>query len=336
MVTASTIGSQPRVHLAASGGGHLELLRRASSSLEGYDRTWLTTPGRAADDLCRRGERVLVLPPFDRRNLGGANFRVSVRLVRRERPETVITSGAGVVLVFCALSRARGARVLFVETMARVTDASQSGRLLSRLAHRTLVQWVEAQRELPGAVVCRPALLEALPAGPPARGEGVFVALGTHHQPFDRLLHAVEDAVGRGVLPRPVAGQAGASHPFRSDGLDLQPSRPPEEMRALLERADVVVAHAGAGIIASALQARKRPLVLPRLKRFGEHVDDHQLQLARKLDEMGLAVLVEGTILDRHVEAARRPLNPPAWPPSLPTVSEEIARFATGLAGAGR
>lgn len=336
MVTASTIGSRPRVHLAASGGGHLELLRRASPALDGHDRTWLTTPGRAADELRRRGERVLVLPPFDRRNVGGANLRVSAGLVRRERPATVVTSGAGVVLAFCALARATGARVLFAETMARVTDVSQSGRVLSRLAHRTLVQWADAQRVLPDAVVCRPALLEALPAGPPARGEGTFVALGTHHQPFDRLLHAVEDAVGRGVLPRPVAGQAGASHLFASDDLALEASRPPEQMRALLERADVVVAHAGAGVIAGALGAGKRPLVVPRLKRFDEHVDDHQLQLARKLDELGLAVLVEGPILPRHVEAARRPLDPPVWTPSLPTVTDEIARFATAAAGAGR
>lgn len=329
----------PRVHLAASGGGHLDLLRSAAGVLEAYERTWLTTPGRAADDLRSKGERVLALPPFDRRNVGGANLRASVGLVLRERPELVVTSGAGVVLAFCALARARGARVLFAETMARVDDISQSGRLLSRLAHRTLVQWAEARRVLPGAVVCRPAMLDGLPSGPVARGEGTFVALGTHHQRFDRLLSAVDDAVARGVLPQPVAGQTGASHPLAGahGDMDLRASRAPDEMRALIERADVVVAHAGSGILATALLAGKRPLVLPRRRRFDEHVDDHQEQLARKLDDLGLAVFVDGPILERHVDAARRPLEPPTWPSGLPTVAAEIVRFAaTGPAGGDR
>jgi UDP-N-acetylglucosamine--N-acetylmuramyl-(pentapeptide) pyrophosphoryl-undecaprenol N-acetylglucosamine transferase len=335
MVTASTDGPLPRVYLAASGGGHLDLLRSAAPVLEPYERTWLTTPGRAADDLRRHGERVLALPPFDRRNVGGANLRASMGLLLRERPKIVITSGAGVVLAFCAGARAQGARVLFAETMARVDDISQSGRLLARLAHRTLVQWADARRVVPDAVVCRPAMLEGLPSGPTARGEGTFVALGTHHQRFDRLLRAVDDAVARGVLPRPVCGQTGASEHFASahSDLDLKASRSPDEMRALIGRADVVVAHAGSGVLATALRAGKRPLVLPRLKRFDEHVDDHQEQLARKLDELGLAVLVDGPILDRHIESARRPLDPPAWPPGLPTVTEEIARFAGAATG---
>src|SRR4051794_8288539 len=255
---------QCAIHLAASGGGHLDLLRRVADPFPDWRRTWLTTPGRGAEQLREAGERVLELPPLDRRNRSPANLTRSLSLLAAERPRLVVTSGAGVVAAFVAGARLLGARVLFAETMARVSDGSVSGRLLSRIAHRTFVQWEEMRGVYPGAVVCRPALLDGLePAAAPARGEGTFVTLGTHHQPFDRLLRMTEDAAAAGILPRPVRGQVGASA-FTSalPDTDLRPWLAPAEMAARLRESAVVVTHGGAGVIASCLREGRRPLVL--------------------------------------------------------------------------
>jgi UDP-N-acetylglucosamine--N-acetylmuramyl-(pentapeptide) pyrophosphoryl-undecaprenol N-acetylglucosamine transferase len=326
-----TLDGPGHVHLAASGGGHLDLLRRVGPVFAGVRRTWVTTPGQGADDLRQAGERVLTLPPFDRRNRGAGNLRRAVGLVIRERPELVVTSGAGVVVAFCAAARLAGARVLFAETMARVCDSSLSGRILARLAGLTLVQWPEMRAVHPRAVVCRPALLDDVAAAPPGPGSGTFVALGTHHQPFDRLLALVDGAATAGVLPRPIRAQAGASAGFASALPDSELARwmAPGRIDALLRDSAVVVAHAGAGIVSSALRHGRRPIVLPRLTRYGEHVDDHQLQLAEKLAAMDLAIHARVPITLDAVEAARRPVEPPAWPPRMPSLADAL-RDAVG------
>jgi UDP-N-acetylglucosamine--N-acetylmuramyl-(pentapeptide) pyrophosphoryl-undecaprenol N-acetylglucosamine transferase len=321
---------QRAVHLVASGGGHLDLLRRVAGVFDGHPRIWLTTPGRGAEQLRAAGERVLELPPLDRRNRSPANLTRSLALLARERPRLVVTSGAGLVATFCTGARLAGARVLFAETMARVTDASLSGRVLSRVAHETLVQWEEMRAVYRGAVVCRPALLDGLEPAPPPEGEGTFVTLGTHHQRFDRLLRMVDEAAAAGILPRPVFGQVGASAGFASALADsqLRPWLAPEEMRARLRGAAVVVTHGGAGVIASSLREGRRPLVLARLGTLGEHVDDHQRQVTAKLAELGVAVALGDAIRPEHVAAARAPVVLPAWPAAMPSVGEALAAAA--------
>jgi UDP-N-acetylglucosamine--N-acetylmuramyl-(pentapeptide) pyrophosphoryl-undecaprenol N-acetylglucosamine transferase len=316
------------VHLAASGGGHLDLLRRMQPAFEDLTRTWLTTPGRGADQLRDAGERVLVLPPLDRRNRGLANLRTSLRMAFAERPRLVMTSGAGVVAAFCVAARLSGAKILFAETMARVTDSSLSGRLLSRLADTSLVQWEEMQSVHPRAVVCRPALLDGLVPNPSPLGHGTFVSVGTHHQPFDRLLRLVEDAATRGVLPRPVRAQIAASR-FRSSLPDFEtvPWIAPDRIRSEIRGAAIVVGHAGAGFVTSCLREGKRPLVLPRLGRHGEHVDDHQRQLVGKLSALRLLVPLEDSIDTEHVRAAQTPISLPDWPPETPKVVDAVRQF---------
>ena len=58
-----------------------------------------------------------------------------------------------------------------------------------------------------------------------------------------------------------------------------------------VRQADVVIAHAGVGSILMALACGKAPIVLPRLARHGEHIDDHQLDIARLLDQRRLVHL---------------------------------------------
>jgi UDP-N-acetylglucosamine transferase subunit ALG13 len=68
---------------------------------------------------------------------------------------------------------------------------------------------------------------------------------------------------------------------------------PFDELMNHIRAARVVVTHAGVGSILAVNSVGKRPIVVPRLRRFGEAVDDHQLSFARRLDRAGLIVLVE-------------------------------------------
>lgn len=280
--------------VATSHGGHLELLRDVADCFADLPHVWATPRSGQADDLARTGARVLELPDphRDPRSLA-ANVRAAAAILRRVRPDVVLSGGAGVAVPVALLARARGARVVHVETMARISDLSVTARALGRVAHAVLVQWPEQGLLLPRAQVCRPALLEGIPAarvGP--GGGGTFVSVGSHRSPFERLLRLAREGVASGVLPAPLVEQSAAGRFTRA------------EMEERVARADVVLCHGGSGIISLVLRSGRLPLVLPRRAEHGEHHDDHQVTMARKLALLGLVVPLEDVRLQAAAERA--------------------------------
>ena len=120
----------------------------------------------------------------------------------------------------------------------------------------------------------------------------IFVSVGTNEARFDRLLHAV-DGLGAG---EELVVQHGPS-PVRPAGATCVDYLSFEEMTEHLARARVAVLHAGVGSVLAALASGARPVVVPRLQRHGEAVDDHQVGFGRRLHEEELVVLVEDPAL---------------------------------------
>jgi GlcNAc-P-P-Und epimerase len=327
----------PVVHVATSSGGHINLLVAVRSAFDGYRRIWVVQPSPRADVLRDQGEEVHVLPEYDRHLLRAnmpANVRQALGLVITERPRVVVTSGAGITVPFCVLARIAGAKIIFVETTARVTGPSASGKALSRLASRAIVQWPEVAGSYPRSRLSRPALLDAIRQTVPPPGVGTFVGVGTHSQPFDRLLKMVDRAVGDGVLPKPVVAQGGPSR-YRPQHYELQAVLPPDEVDEAVQNARHVVCHAGSGLITSALRAGRKPLVLARLARHGEHFDDHQLQLLARLEGLDLVVGLKGAITPEHVGLSLSEVVAPetdGTPSVERALSEELERLTGGRA----
>jgi UDP-N-acetylglucosamine transferase subunit ALG13 len=116
----------------------------------------------------------------------------------------------------------------------------------------------------------------------------ILVATGASQFPFDRLLRAVSvPASGERVVV-----QHGCSS-VKPDGAECVDFLPMPDLAALVREARVVVTHAGVGSILLCLTNGRTPVVVPRLKRFGETVDDHQLSSARRFAAAGLVTLVE-------------------------------------------
>ncbi|MEZ5098349.1 MAG: glycosyltransferase [Thermoleophilia bacterium] len=115
----------------------------------------------------------------------------------------------------------------------------------------------------------------------------IFVTVGTA-EPFDRLLAALEPLPGDEEL----LVQYGSStvRPTRATLVDYLPYA---DLADAVRRARAVVTHGGVGSVLTALTLGRRPVVVPRLRRFGEAVDDHQLEFARRLEQRGLVDLVE-------------------------------------------
>lgn len=111
----------------------------------------------------------------------------------------------------------------------------------------------------------------------------IFVTVGTQ-LPFDRLLNAVDDWA-RANPSQEIVAQTGVSN-VTSPRVEALPFVDTARFRALVERADVLVAHAGMGSILTAIELGKPVVVMPRRAALGEHRNDHQLATAEKLGHL--------------------------------------------------
>ena len=127
-----------------------------------------------------------------------------------------------------------------------------------------------------------------------------FVTVGNAQQPFDRLLMEVARALGS--LPEPVVVQCGHTR-FSSDACEVVDFLNPAAYQAQIQRAQLLIMHAGAGSVLHALKAGRFPILVPRLHRHGEHVNDHQVAFARQLEQAGRALVVEDIAQLRSVVA---------------------------------
>ena len=118
----------------------------------------------------------------------------------------------------------------------------------------------------------------------------ILVLLGTHEQPFERAIDLVLGA----RLDDDLIIQHGHTHPrHESERVVWREFAPYEEIMELCESASAIVCHAGVGTIMTALAAGTTPVVIPRLAVHGEHVDDHQLQIARAFGSEGRVIVLE-------------------------------------------
>lgn len=317
--------TRPRLFLASSSGGHIDLLLRLRPIFADFERIWVTQPSDRSAELTRSGERVIVLPEYSRNPVASrvhVSLWRSLRTVMRDRPSNVVTTGSGLVVPFCTMARAAGARLLFIETAARVCSASRSGLVLSRLAHHTFVQWSSMRAVYRGAELGRPSILDRVcPAERPPAGTGTFVGVGTMTYPFDRLLHIVDEAAGSGLLPRPVFAQTGVSQ-YVPRHFESQPWLTPEEVDARIAAARLVVTHGGTGLMSTALSHGRRPLVLTRQGALREHFDDHQFQLVGELARMSLVVPIADHITSDDLANADRALVSPSGLEEVPRLEE--------------
>lgn len=135
--------------LVSSPGGHLaDLLLLAEAFPSEWQRVWaLNDPS----PLLPRGERLHVVTHAERDARQLLNLVEFVRLVRAERPDAILTTGASPAVPAALAGKLFGVPTVYVEPLSSVTRLSLTGRLMRRLANVFYVQWDELAREFPGA-----------------------------------------------------------------------------------------------------------------------------------------------------------------------------------------
>ncbi len=112
----------------------------------------------------------------------------------------------------------------------------------------------------------------------------IYVTVGTHEQPFNRLIRCVDELKGNGTIDEEVVIQSGFSD------YDIKNCRHKDlfnnsDMLANYKTARMIIMHGGPSSMIQALQEGKVPIVVPRQKSFGEHVNDHQLEFGRAVSK---------------------------------------------------
>ena len=136
--------TQKRVQLllACSAGGHLLQLLALRAAWGEYSRLWITDDKSDARSLLQDEPVEFAYGPPNRHPANVLrNLIMAWRVVRRHRPRVVITTGAGTAVPFALIARLHGARVVYVESITRMTSPSVSCRLIAPFADRVYVQW---------------------------------------------------------------------------------------------------------------------------------------------------------------------------------------------------
>ncbi|HEL1563404.1 TPA: multidrug MFS transporter [Streptococcus suis] len=125
----------------------------------------------------------------------------------------------------------------------------------------------------------------------------IFVTVGTHEQPFDRLLKAVDYLVEKGVITEEVFIQTGYST-YIPKNCKWSKLLSFDKMNELMEKADIIITHGGPATFMSAIAKGKKPIVVPRLEKYGEHVNDHQLDFSKQVRDRYKSIIVVEEVVD--------------------------------------
>ena len=121
----------------------------------------------------------------------------------------------------------------------------------------------------------------------------IFVTVGTHEQPFDRLVKKVDDLKKNGVIKEEVFIQTGFST-YEPKFCQWSKLIPYQQMVKNVAEARIVITHGGPASFIMPLQIGKIPVVVPRQHQFDEHVNDHQVEFARNVAQrIGTIITVE-------------------------------------------
>jgi beta-1,4-N-acetylglucosaminyltransferase len=113
----------------------------------------------------------------------------------------------------------------------------------------------------------------------------IFLTVGTQF-PFDRLVEAIDGLVGKNGFGEEVFAQIGQTS-YEPRSFEYEQSLKKSEFDRLIKKASGIISHAGVGTIAMALEHNKPLLVMPRLAKHREVVNDHQSAIARKFEQLG-------------------------------------------------
>ena len=113
----------------------------------------------------------------------------------------------------------------------------------------------------------------------------IFITLGSQKFQFNRLLKAVDEFIMTKKITEKVIAQIGYSD-YKPQNYQYKDFMDQDEYFKVINEADIVITHGGTGAIIGAVKRGKKVIAVPRLAKYGEHVDDHQLQIVGQFKDL--------------------------------------------------
>ena len=142
-----------KVCLVGSSGGHLTHLYMLKPFLENKDRFWVTFDKEDARSLLK-GEKVYSCYYPTNRNVKNLlkNTAVAWKVLRKERPDLIISSGAAVAVPFFYVGKLLGAKLIYIEVFDRIDKPTMTGKMVYPVTDQFVVEWEEMKKVYPKAI----------------------------------------------------------------------------------------------------------------------------------------------------------------------------------------
>ena len=134
----------------------------------------------------------------------------------------------------------------------------------------------------------------------------ILVTLGTQDKGFERLLKEIDNLIKKELITDKVIVQAGHTK-YESKNMELFDFKSQKELDKLRKEADLIISHAGVGSILDSLKYGKKVIGVARLKKYGEHTNDHQLQILEKFSNDGY--IIKAQSVDKLYDAIEKSKN---------------------------
>ena len=133
----------------------------------------------------------------------------------------------------------------------------------------------------------------------------IFVTLGTNDESFTRLLKAIDREIENKTIKEKVIVQAGCTK-YKSKNMEIFDLIPQEEFNRLISECDLLITHGGVGSILTGINKNKKVIAVPRLSKYNEHGNDHQLQIVENFSNRKYILAVKDlNQLGKTIEKAR-------------------------------
>lgn len=115
----------------------------------------------------------------------------------------------------------------------------------------------------------------------------ILVVVGSQNFQFNRLLIKLDNLVKNGIIKEKIFAQIGVSD-YKPKYYEYKDFLKEDELNKKIKESNLIIAHGGTGTIISALKLKKKVIGVPRLSKFKEHVDNHQIELIKEFEKMSL------------------------------------------------
>lgn len=142
-----------KICLVGSSGGHLAHLNMLEPLWSQHDRFWVTFDKEDARSILKKEKMYPCFYPTNRniKNLVKNTF-LAVKILRKEKPDVIISSGAAVAVPFFYLGKIFGAKTVYIEVFDRIDKPTVTGKLVYPVTDKFIVQWEEMKKVYPKAI----------------------------------------------------------------------------------------------------------------------------------------------------------------------------------------